>query len=95
MSLFPSIPTFTEQGYSGFDIDSWIGVYTTGKTPNAITERLSKAIREITRLPEVHSRLLEIGFDPLGNTPPEFVSKYKADYPRISELIKAAGVTLE
>jgi hypothetical protein len=29
----------------------------------------------------------------LGNTPAQFMEVFKADYPRVSELIKAAGVT--
>ena len=52
-------------------------------------------MREITRLPEVSARLIAFGFEPLGNTPAQFLEQYKADYPRVAELIKAAGVTAE
>ena len=95
MSLFPAVSTFAEQGFTGFDIDSWIGVYAPAKTPATILEKLTTAMREITRLPDVQARLLDIGFEPLGNTAAEFFARYKADYPRLSELIKAAGVTAE
>ena len=46
-------------------------------------------------MPDVSARLVAFGFEPLGNTPAQFMEIYKADYPRIAELIKAAGVTFE
>ena len=95
MSLLPSVPTFGEQGFPGFDIDSWIGVYAPAKTPPVLVDTLSTAFRDITRLPDVQARMLETGFEPLGNSPQEFIARYRADYPRLAELIKAAGVTAE
>jgi tripartite-type tricarboxylate transporter receptor subunit TctC len=95
MSLFPHAATFAEQGFPGFDIDSWIGLYAPAKTPRAVLDKLSSALREITQLPDVRERLLETGFEPLGNSPQEFAARYRADLPRVAELIKAAGVTAE
>ena len=91
----PSVPTFTEQGFPGFDLDSWIGVYAPAKTPQPVLAEWTAALREITRTPEVQERLVAFGFEPLGNTPAEFAANYKADFPRVAELIKAAGVTPE
>jgi tripartite-type tricarboxylate transporter receptor subunit TctC len=91
----PEVRTFTEQGYPGFDLDSWIGVYAPAKTPQPVVDEWVKALREITRLPDVQERLVQFGFEPLGNDPAEFMRHYKADFPRVAELIKAAGVTPE
>ncbi len=95
ISLFPQQATFAEQGYAGFDVDSWIGVYAPAGLSAPLVDKWVAALRDITRAPEVQARLLEFGFDPLGNTPEEFVAKYRADYPRLAELIKAAGVTAQ
>lgn len=95
VSAMPQVPTFTEQGFPGFDIDSWIGVYAPAKTPQAVVEAWTAALREITAMPDVSARLTAFGFEPLGNTPAQFAERYKADYPRMAELIKAAGVTVE
>jgi len=91
----PDVPTFTEQGFAGFDLDSWIGVYAPAKTPQPIVDEWVKALREITRMPDVQERLAQFGFEALGNTPAEFVARVRADTPRVAELIKAAGVTAE
>lgn len=95
VSALPNVPTFGEQGFRGFDIDSWIGVYAPARTPPAIVDTWTSALRELTRMPEVASRLTAYGFEPLGNTPAEFLDRFRADYPRIAELIKAAGVSAE
>ena len=95
VSAMPNVPTFAEQGFSGFDLDSWIGVYAPAKTPQPVIEQWTQALREITRMPDVRDKLGNYGFEPLGNTPAEFKASYQADYPRVAELIKAAGVTVE
>jgi tripartite-type tricarboxylate transporter receptor subunit TctC len=95
VSTMPSVATFKEQGFSGFDLDSWIGVYAPAKTPQPIVEKWSSALQDITRLPDVRERLVGFGFEPLGNSPQQFLESYKADYPRVAELIKAAGIAAE
>ncbi|RUR66009.1 tripartite tricarboxylate transporter substrate binding protein [Variovorax guangxiensis] len=91
----PDVPTFTEQGFPGFDLDSWIGVYAPAKTPQPVLDEWSSALREITKMPDIQERLAGFGFEPLGSTPAEFRASYKADFPRVADLIKAAGVTPE
>jgi tripartite-type tricarboxylate transporter receptor subunit TctC len=93
VSTMPSVATFKEQGFAGFDLDSWIGVYAPAKTPPAVVEKWTAALQEITRMPEVRERLIGFGFEPLGNSPQQFLESYKVDFPRVAELIKAAGVT--
>lgn len=95
VSTMPQVPTFGEQGLSGFDIDSWIGVYAPAKLPADVQAAWVGALREITVMPEIAQRLLAFGFEPLGNTPDQFMQRYQADYPRMAELIKAAGVKAE
>ena len=95
VSTMPSVPTFKEQGFQGFDIDSWIGVYGPAKMPQPVVDAWTTALREITAMPDVAARLTGFGFEPLGNTPVQFMERYRSDYPRMAELIKAAGVTAE
>jgi tripartite-type tricarboxylate transporter receptor subunit TctC len=95
MSILADLPTFTEQGFKGFDIDSWIGVYAPAKTARSVIDAWGEALREITAMPDVVARLNAFGFEPLGNTPAQFLQRYNADYARMADLIKAAGVTAE
>ena len=95
VSTMPNVATFSEQGYKGFDVDSWIGVYAPANLPAEIQNNWVTALREITMLPDIQARLVSFGFEPLGNTPAQFAEVFKADFPRVAELIKAAGVTAQ
>ena len=95
IQALPSMPVMTEQGFKGFDLDGWVGAYAPAKTPKAILDELSTALREITRMPDITARWIDLGFEPLGNSPEDFARNHKADYPRWAEIIKAAGVNPE
>lgn len=95
VSTMPDVPTFSEAGYTGFDLDSWVGVYGPANIAPGILNTWVKALKEITSMPDVNARLTDLGFKGLANTPSEFLDSYKKDFPRIKELISAAGVTAE
>jgi len=46
-SYLPEIPTFIESGYPGFEVNAWYGMLTTGKTPQAIVDRISAELRHV------------------------------------------------
>lgn len=93
VSIMPEVPTFAEEGFKGFDIDSWIGVYAPAHLPTELQTAWVDALREITAMPDVKARFVAYGFEPLGGTSDQFAAIVKTDYPRVAELIKAAGVT--
>lgn len=95
LSILPEVSTFSEQGLSGFEMDSWIGAYAPAGTPQPVVDAWVEALREITHSPEVGELLTRMGFEALANTPDEFMVSYQRDYPRVAELIKAAGVTVQ
>lgn len=92
VSTMPQISTFSEQGFKSFDVDSWIGMYAPANLPVELQTTWVNALREITAMPDIQAKLVSFGFEPLGNTPQQFMEVFKADYPRVSELIKAAGI---
>lgn len=93
VSVMPQVPTFGEQGFQGFDVDSWIGIYAPAKLPVELQNAWVNALRDITAQPDIQARLTAFGFEPLANTPAQFMEVFRADYPRVANLIKAAGVT--
>lgn len=95
VSILPDVPTFAEQGFKSFDIDSWIGFYAPARLPADIQAAWVTALRDITAQPDTRERLTSFGFEPLGNTPEQFSAIFQADFPRVAELIKAAGVTAQ
>lgn len=95
VGTLPNVPTFSEQGLDGFALDSWVGFMGPAKLPPAVEEKLVALLRELTQTPEVRAKLLDMGFEPLGNTPAEFIANQKSDIPQWAALIQAANVTME
>lgn len=93
--VLPDTPLFGEQGFAGFELTTWIGAYAPAKTQAAIVQELSAALREATQQPDIAARWRDIGFEPAGTTPEEFARIHKADFPRWTQMIQAAGITPE
>jgi len=68
----PDIPTIAESGYEGFNISQWYGVLTTAKTPPEIIGRLHAEITKILNEPDIRSKVLELGADPVARAPADF-----------------------
>ncbi len=92
LEAIPDVPTFTEQGLPTLDgLRSWTGVFVRAGTPAPIVSRLSAEIGRIVRLPEVTSRLLEIGSVPLAATHEEALIIVRADWARWQKAIHELG----
>ena len=95
VSALPNVPTFAEQGLEGFMLDSWVGFVGPAKMPRALVDKLAAVLRETTQAPEVRKRLLDMGFEPLGNSPDEMDAAMRAEQAPWAALVKAAGLVPE
>ncbi|HEX6722265.1 MAG TPA: tripartite tricarboxylate transporter substrate binding protein [Burkholderiaceae bacterium] len=95
VGTIPTVPTFTEQGFDGFALDSWMGFFAPARTPPTVAEKLTAALREITQSPELRTKLLDMGFEPAGTAADTFANDIKTQYPVWAGLVKAAGVVPE
>jgi tripartite-type tricarboxylate transporter receptor subunit TctC len=81
--------------FPGFVSLAWFGVVAPPRTPGGIAEKLSTAIVETLRLPEVAARLAALSAEPVGSTPAEMAAFMKLDAERWKKVIHAAGVKAE
>ena len=88
----PNIPTVTESGVKGYEISGWYGVLAPAGTPNAIVEKLNKAMVKILKTPEMSDRLAVDGSEAVGNTPLEFGEHIKAETAKWRKLIKELDI---
>ena len=66
----PAVPTFDELGVT-VDISSIWGVHTRAGTPIAVRRKLRDTMVEVMRTPQVSTRMAELGYEIIGNTPEE------------------------
>ena len=81
--------------YPGFVSIAWFSVSAPPKTPAAIADKLSAAIVEILREPDVAKRFYELSAEPIASTPAGMTAIMKEDTERWRSIIRAAGVKLE
>jgi tripartite-type tricarboxylate transporter receptor subunit TctC len=95
MAAFPDLPTIAESGVPGFELDQWYGVITTAKTPPAVVAKLSAAIADAVKAPEVAKRLTTDGSTPVGSTPEQFAATIKSDTAKWGKVIKDIGLVIQ
>jgi tripartite-type tricarboxylate transporter receptor subunit TctC len=90
----PEIPTVAET-VPGYEVDQWYGIITGGKVPRPIVNKLSAAVAEAVKSPEVAKRLSGEGSTPVGSTPDEFSAHIRAEVNKWRKLVKDAGLQLQ
>jgi tripartite-type tricarboxylate transporter receptor subunit TctC len=71
--LVPSVPTFGESGFAGFDSSvQWYGIVGPAKMPAEVTSRLNAEINKALASPALRERLSGEAIDPMPMTPAEF-----------------------
>ena len=77
-ALFPELPTLAETGVPGFHAVGWFGIFSTGKTPQPVVDKLHTALVAIMKDPDMRERLIAQGAEPLGGSPAD-LRKYLAE----------------
>jgi tripartite-type tricarboxylate transporter receptor subunit TctC len=90
--LAPGVKTVSEQGFSGFEVVAWNGLYAPKGTPPAVINTLSAAIMKVIARPDARQKLLDIGFDPAGGTPAQLAEFGRAERRKWEPIIKGAGL---
>ena len=90
----PEVPAMAET-LPGFVSIAWFGVVAPPKTPAPIAEKLSAAIAEALKQPDVAKRLADLSAEPIGSTPAEMAGFMKQETERYREVIRAVGVKLD
>jgi len=88
----PDVPTFGEAGFAQFTALTWNGLLAPAATPKAIVDRLAAEVARGVHTPQLARRLIDNGYEPLGNTPDEFAATIAADIALWAEAVKIAGV---
>ncbi len=91
-SSLPEVPTFIEQGVSGFDVSSWVGIMAPAKTPRPVIDKLHAAVVAVMKEPDMRERLVTLGVEPVANTPEQFGEQIRADLARWQKVVEAAKI---
>jgi len=89
----PDLPTVAEGGnLPGYEVGTWFGFVAPVKVSDAIARKLSADIAEILALPEVKTKLSNLGMDLSPQSPSEFDIFIASEVAKWSRVIKQAGI---
>jgi tripartite-type tricarboxylate transporter receptor subunit TctC len=91
-ALLPDIPTLAEAGVPDIEGSAWIGFVISSRTPADVRKKLSDALIQAVRDPEVAKRLQAQFMDPVGDTPAEFRAYMDDELNRWAPLIRKLGI---
>ena len=94
VAALPEVPAMAEF-YPGFVSIAWFSISAPPRTPAPIAEKLSLAIAEILKRPEVAGRLDDLSAEPIGSSPAAMSAMLQEDTERWRAVIRAAGVKAE
>jgi tripartite-type tricarboxylate transporter receptor subunit TctC len=91
----PDIPTVAEAGVPGYKSTGWLAVAAPAGTPAPIVERLNAELIKIIRMPEVRSRMVDLGLEVVGSSPAELASFMKNEVAAFREVVTRTGIIIE
>jgi tripartite-type tricarboxylate transporter receptor subunit TctC len=90
----PDVPAIAE-AFPGFFSIGWYAVVAPPKTPSGIANKLSQAIAETLKLPDVAKRFRDLSILPTGTSPAETAAFLKKETERWRKVIALAGIKPE
>lgn len=93
--LLPDVPTMAESGLKGFEAQTWAGIFLPKGTPDEVVQRYHAALIKVLQDETVRSRLADIGYSVVGNTPQQFRKQIDLELDQWAGVAKAAKMQLE
>jgi len=90
--VLPSVPTFSEAGYSGMSAASWVGFFAPAGTPEAVLAKLNSEINALLLEPEIAKRIESSGLQTTVRGRSESAKLFSADIKNWSTMVQAVGV---
>jgi tripartite-type tricarboxylate transporter receptor subunit TctC len=91
---YPNVATIAET-LPGVFADTWMAVAAPAGTPREITGRISDAIAQGFRQPELRARILALEAEPLGSTPEQMRDLIRVSLETWGPVVEAAKISVD
>jgi tripartite-type tricarboxylate transporter receptor subunit TctC len=93
--VLPNVPTVAEAGVPGFASSSWQGFFVAAKTPHDIVATIQRETAKVLQMPDVRERLRSFAYEPVGSTPEEFGTYFRAEIDKFAKVVKDAHIPVQ
>jgi tripartite-type tricarboxylate transporter receptor subunit TctC len=91
---YPRVATIAET-LPGVYADTWMAVGAPAGTPKEIVRKISDAIGEAFKTPELRARIHSLEAEPLGNTPEKMREMIRLSEAQWGPVVKAAKISVD
>lgn len=93
--LVSDLPSLSEGGVQNFNLEIWNGIAAPKSMPQPIVAKLSSAISEIARSPDVRTKLFQQGWQVVGSSSEGLANRIKSDTNLLGGVIAMRGIKAE
>ncbi len=91
----PNVPTTTEAGLKGFELEAWVAVFAPAGTPADVIQKLTTGLKQALEQPDTKTRATAAGIE-LRYLPPDALdAMVKQETEFWAKKIKSAGITAD
>ncbi len=94
-TTMPEIVPISEQGYPGFNISNWMGLFAPAGTPKAVIDSIEAACMKIFKEREMIAEMEKMGFELAVMSSDQYAKQISIDIDTYGKVIKAANVKLD
>jgi len=91
-SLVPDVPSLTDAGVRGFQLEIWNAVAGPASTPKPVVDKLSTLLAEIVRRPDVREKLFNQGWQVAGTSAEGLAKRVQRDTAEMGEVIRRNNI---
>lgn len=94
-AYLPETPTFSEQGFTGFETSTWFALFAPRGTPQPIVDQLNGYLRTMQEDPDLKRRLEANFVEPAVVTAAEFAAVVKTDVAKWERIVRENNIKLD
>lgn len=94
-SFFPEVPTLSELGIKGAELDIWFGMWAPNGTPPDVSARMATEIGKALKLATIKTRYEALGAEPVGLDNAEFRSLLVSEAKQLSAVIRDSKISVD
>ena len=91
----PDVPTIAEAGFTGFEDESWVGVWLPAATPPAVVARLRDELDRAVASPDLRDKLNAVGFEASTLRGDAFAQMVRRELNKWQRVVKETGAKVE
>lgn len=88
----PDVPTASETGYPGFEMETWGSFFGPPGMSDATVQNLNSALRRTLATPTVKKLFADLAYEPVPSSPAELISRIIRDREKFQRVLERANL---